>query len=218
MDITLKAEIKEVTRGLTRLQKKQIPFALAGALSDVAYNTAKNKKNNHSLPNEAKDKFQGGATPFTQRAFMFKKADKKNLASYVYIADKQDDYLKFQVEGGTRTPKGRSLLVPTRNARLNKYGNLTKGQRNKFFSNTEKFFTGVPKGFQGDQDRAGIWERYGGKKSPKIKMVVSFKDSAKYTPKFNMLKLTEDTVFSPGQFGFTSNFRKRLDFALRTAK
>ena len=218
MNIILKAEIKEVTKGLTRLQKKQIPFALAGALSDVAKNTAKNTKNNLSLPNKAKDKFEGGATPFTQRAFMWQGADKKNLASYVYIADKQNDYLKFQVEGGTRTPKGRSLLVPTRNVRLNNYGNLTKGQRNKFFSDTDKFFTGVPKGFQGNQDFAGIWERYGGKKSPKIKMVVSFKDSAKYTPKFNMLKLTEDSVFSPGQFGFTSNFRKRLDFALSTAR
>ena len=38
--------------------------------------------------------------------------------------DKQAEYLRLQIEGGTRTPSGRAIAVPTSNVKLNKYGNL----------------------------------------------------------------------------------------------
>ena len=37
--------------------------------------------------------------------------------------DKQAEYLRLQIEGGTRTPSGRAIAVPTSNVKLNKYGN-----------------------------------------------------------------------------------------------
>ena len=37
---------------------------------------------------------------------------------------KQAEYLGFQIEGGTRTPKGWAIAVPDANVKLNKYGNL----------------------------------------------------------------------------------------------
>ena len=40
----------------------------------------------------------------------------------------QAEYLRFQIEGGTRTPKGTAIAVPTSNVKLNRYGNLAGGQ------------------------------------------------------------------------------------------
>ena len=37
------------------------------------------------------------------------------------------EYLRLQIEGGTRTPSGRAIAVPTSNVKLNKYGNLIGG-------------------------------------------------------------------------------------------
>ena len=41
--------------------------------------------------------------------------------------DKQAEHLRFQIEGGTRTPSGRAIAVPTSNVELNKYGTLIGG-------------------------------------------------------------------------------------------
>ena len=34
----------------------------------------------------------------------------------------QAEYLRYQIEGGTRTPKGTAIAVPTSNVKLNRYG------------------------------------------------------------------------------------------------
>ena len=68
-------------------------------------------------------------TPFTVRGVHWqgaRKADFKlgRLHSRVYIMPTQAGYLHYQMLGGTRTPKGTAIAVPTTNARLNRYGNL----------------------------------------------------------------------------------------------
>jgi hypothetical protein len=68
-------------------------------------------------------------TPFTIKGVKWqgaKKADFKlgKLHSRVYVMDKQAQYLHLQIEGGTRTPNGTAIPVPTRNLKLNKYGNM----------------------------------------------------------------------------------------------
>ena len=72
-------------------------------------------------------------TPFTIKGVKWqgaKKADYKlgKLHSRVYIMDKQASYLKFQIEGGTRTPKVQTIPVPTTNLKLNTYGNMIGGR------------------------------------------------------------------------------------------
>ena len=44
------------------------------------------------------------------------------MHSRVYLKDKQAEYLRYQIEGGTRTPKGTAIAVPTSNVKLNRYG------------------------------------------------------------------------------------------------
>ena len=48
--------------------------------------------------------------------------------SRVYVMGKQAPYLSYQIEGGTRTPRGTAIAVPTSNLKLNKYGNIIGGQ------------------------------------------------------------------------------------------
>jgi hypothetical protein len=40
----------------------------------------------------------------------------------------QTEYLRFQIEGGTRTPKGTIISVPSSNVKLNRYVTLAGGQ------------------------------------------------------------------------------------------
>nr|HIL74639.1 hypothetical protein [Rhodospirillales bacterium] len=40
------------------------------------------------------------------------------LHSRVYVMDKQAQYLSYQIEGGTRTPRGTAIVVPTSNLKL----------------------------------------------------------------------------------------------------
>ena len=81
-----------------------------------------------------------------------RKADYKlgRLHSRVFIADLQAEYLHYQILGGTRTPRGRAIPVPTTNAKLNKYGNLPGGQgRIKNLLKQKGVFQGTINGVQG---------------------------------------------------------------------
>lgn len=70
-------------------------------------------------------------TPFTQKAFKVTRANKTTLAATVSIKPLQANYLKYQIEGGTRRAK--SLVIPRKKAK-NKYGNLPKGKLSKLSS------------------------------------------------------------------------------------
>jgi hypothetical protein len=72
-------------------------------------------------------------TPFTFKGIKWQSARKAdfivgNWYSRVYIMDKQARYLSYQIPGGTRRPTGTSIPVPTRNLKLNKYGNMIGGK------------------------------------------------------------------------------------------
>lgn len=67
-------------------------------------------------------------TPFTQKAFKITRANKRTKTATVSIKPVQAGYLKYQIEGGTRSAK--SLVIPRKKA-ANKYGNLPRGKLKK---------------------------------------------------------------------------------------
>jgi hypothetical protein len=72
-------------------------------------------------------------TPFTIKGVRWQGASKNDfktgrLHSRVYLMPTQAEYLRYQIEGDTRTPKGTAIGVPTSNVKLNRYGNLAGGQ------------------------------------------------------------------------------------------
>jgi hypothetical protein len=228
LKIDIRADIKSATKGLSRVQKKQIPFATSQTLNQLAKELTKGKGGRGigiigkaTTKTFRKKSGSTGSTKFTQRNFFFDKSTKRELTAYVFWDERNADYMKFQVAGGTRFPKQKSVLVPTSHSRkyLDAYGNFKPGVLDEWFGGTNpKYFKGVPKGAKRQSE--GIWERYGRrtkKGGQKIRMVAAFKGNAQYQPLFPFGKITKDYVFSQDN-GFARKFRSNLDKALKKAK
>ena len=209
INLNVSANIKEVTRQLSRTQKRQIPFATSRALNDLVFDISRNK-----MPKFADKIFKGGATPFTKRGFKFTKSTKKTLSASVLIDKVQGSYMQFQISGGTRFPKRRAILVPTNKIRLNKYGNLTRATYSRIINDKSKYFKGIPRGRFGEANE-GIWERSGDNK--KIRMVAKYKDDARYNKKFPFPTIVEKLVNNRTK-GFRARFEQRLREALASAR
>ena len=216
MRIDIRDNIKEVTRGLSSMQKKQIPFATMLALNDTAFALHKTYKK------QTLQKFDSPTT-FTQKGFRYDKAKKTNLVAVVYVDETREDYMKLQIDGGIRTPNKSAIVIAnSKNSNdVDKYpsGNITKGAYNKIKRNKDKYFFGKPKGNQGSE---GIWERYGRESSgtsagQKIRQVAKLTKMGRYKALYPFEAIGNGVAFSRKN-GFDSNFAKRLRRALDTAK
>lgn len=216
MRIDIRDNIKEVTKGLGSMQKKQIPFATMLALNDTAFALHKTYKK------QTLQKFDSPTT-FTQKGFRVEKAKKTNLVAVVYVDKTREDYMKLQVDGGIRTPKNSAIVIANSNnsTSIARYpsGNIKKGAYNKLKRNTDKYFFGKPKGDQGSE---GIWERYGRESSgtsagQKIRQVAKLTKMGRYKALYPFESIGNGVAFSRKN-GFDSNFAKRLRRALDTAK
>ena len=219
----LRSNIKEVSKGLTRTQKKEIPFAVSQTLNQLARDLTKTKQTGVLGKATAKkfDKKTGkGATKFTQKNFFYDKSSKRSLTATVFWDDSRADYMKFQVYGGTRLPKKRALKVPTKHSKryLDTFGNFKKGAIDEMMQDKSKFFSGSPKGAKKYSE--GIWERYGRstkRGGQKIRMVAAYQKDAQYKPLFPFGKIADTYVFSP-KHGFQRKFLKNLADAIADAK
>ena len=223
MKISVKTNIKDVTRGLSRLQKKQIPFAASKTLNQLAFDLTKRKGKGvlgaatDTTFNKKKGK---GSTPFTQRNFFFTNSNKTNLTAFVWWDSRNADYMKFQVYGGNRSPRSKAILVPTKHTkkRLNKFGNIGKGEVSKLLADKSKYFSGSPLGAKSKSE--GIWERYGRstkRGGQKVRKVISYTKKASYQPRFKFAQITADFVASE-KGGFDTKFRKNLRKAIADKK
>ena len=150
MNISVKADVKALTKGLDKIQRKQIPFATSKALNPLAFDVRKTLQD--VLP-----EYLDIPTPYTIRGVQVEKSTKKKLVSKVGFRSKtfgkgqgsvpQADYMELQIKGGTRNPKGRAIPVPVpKIMKPNKFGNIVKGRINKLLSDKDKYFSGIPKG------------------------------------------------------------------------
>ena len=152
LQISVKSDVDKALKGLSRLHKKQMPFAAALGLTNTAMKVAKVEQ--HMMVRQL-----DRPTPFTIKGIRWQGANKsdfktRRLHSRVYLMPKQAEYLRFQIEGGARTPKGKAIAVPTSNVKLNRYGNLAGGQgRIKRLLAKKNTFQGTIGGV------SGIWQR-----------------------------------------------------------
>lgn len=214
MQINVTLNIKDITKNINRIQKQQIPFAASQTINQLAFEISKK-----TLPNKTKEVFEGGATPFTQKAFNYAKSNKRTLIARVFVDEKREKYMKFMIAGGTRFPEKRAILVPTDNSKVNKYGNIPRGTIQQMIEDKSKYFKGVPKGRQGQQYE-GIWERYGRTAKAggqRIRMVGRYTDEAQYKPLFMFAQYASDIVFAR-EGGFNTKFKANLQRALANAR
>lgn len=124
-------------------------------------------------------------TPFTKKALYLRRATKSRLTSEVGVKRVQAEYLKRQVAGGVRRPRGRALLMPG-SVRLNKYGNMPKGAVKRMLARDNVFVASRNKSATRHM-RPGIYQRKGNAKrgTKSVKLLVAFETRASYRKRWN---------------------------------
>lgn len=196
--ISVAHNIAQFERGLSDLAQRQLPFATALALND----TAGAVKDAWSVHLERR---LDRPTPFTKRGIYQRRASKARLTAEVGMKDIQAGYLSTLVQGGTRLPAGRALLVPVRQ-RVNQYGNLPRGAVRRLLARDDVFSGKVGRG-------AGIFQRgKSRKKAPRL--LISYQPSARYTRMLDLRTAAEGRARAE----FPRRFSARLRQALATAR
>jgi len=89
------------------------------------------------------------------------------------------DYMNLQWKGGTMLPDRTAIAVPTKNQKLNKFGNMKRGLINQYLGDTKKYFQGIPKGIK-DKEANGIWKRMGKDGRKNIVMLIAYEPKTEY--------------------------------------
>lgn len=197
IELSIEFDVGDTQRYLKNV-RKQVPFAISQALNDVAFDARK------ALRAQAMQKLDR-PTKFTLNGFRVTKANKYKLEAVVFVEAKRAGYLIWQIKGGVRQAKNKGTGVPV-GVRLNKHGNIPG--RKKGLVKNQKQFIGVVKGVH------GVWQRSGGKRNPKVKLMTAFEKSVSYKARFPFSKIIAGVVKSKVQ----SHFNRRMAQALRTAK
>lgn len=216
MQISVKADVKDLTRKLNRA-KRQIPFAIKRGLDATAFDLQRNLKD--TLP-----KYVHNPVAYTKAGIQVEKAKKDDLTAKVGFASRsfgraigsitQAEYMKRLIEGGIRLPKNKVIPVPyPANQKPNKAGNIPRGRINKMLGDKEKFFSGEPKGAK-KEGGAGIWKRQGKGKKQKIKMMIAYEEQTEYQKSYPFQSLALNFV----RKHFRKNLDQAIDYALKTAR
>lgn len=163
---SVKDDLDKITRNLDPMTSRQMPFAVARALTatakEIQADTRKEVPKVFSRP-----------TAFTRNAFAIKAARKTDLTAIVFAKDIQARYLAPGIQGSARRVKGFErkaqglagegqgrTLVPTRNVKLDASGNVSLAtiKRIAGAKNSKRYFVGSPKGGR----PFGIYERKAG--------------------------------------------------------
>lgn len=195
--VSVQADVKGATRWLNSVQRRQIPFATSKALNDTAFEARKNLQKGIARDLDR-------PTPFTQKGFRVHRAKKSRLEAIVEIEQKRWEYLKFQVEGGTRRPKSRVIIIGQ--GRRNQYGNTPGFRRLRSRLLAQKTtFEGTING------TAGIWRRH---RNGRLELLARYVNQASYQRRFRFRERVEKTV----RARFPTHFARSLQRALATAR
>jgi hypothetical protein len=167
----IKADARGVQRGLNDIARRQMPFATARALTSTAKLAQQNVA--RQLPS-----IFDRPTPFTRNAIGIQAATKTNLVARVFVKARQAEYLVLEETGGTRTPKGRGLVLP-RAAPRNQYGNLARTALQTLKRRKDVFIGKGPNG------QGGIWRRG---KDDVLQPLIIFVGRSQYKPIFDFRK------------------------------
>lgn len=197
--ISLASDIKQAIKKLDSIQRKQVPYATALALNDVAFEARKAEQN-------AQRQYLDKPARFTTMGYQVKKADKRKLTAVIFVPQNRWNYLRYVVEGGLSTRTGVKHSVAIDHSLLNKFGSLP---RNKVKSLARKkgHFFGSSKGsnYLFKRDSKGRYP---------IKPLVVFKETTKHTKRYPIWKAATRVVGSR----FKHRFDRRMAYALRTAR
>jgi len=195
--VSFEEQIRQLTKQLTDIQTKQIPFAVSVALNETA------KLGQKAVQREMVKRFDR-PTPFTIRGVAITRSSKRNLTASVFIKDIQAAYLLPQVEGGTYS-KGYAQPAAIR---LNKFGNIPSmrdGKKIAALLTRPDTFLATINGVN------GVWQR---SKRKGLQLLIKFVQSQTYKKRFPF----EEIVIAEVKKQFEPALRKSLNKALATAR
>lgn len=193
--IDISSNIEEVERVLSDKGRNQLPFALSQSLNDT---TDAVRDRWASLIASELDR----PTPFTKRGLFNRRSSKVRLVATVGVKDIQAGYLEFQARGGRRRPDGRAILVPV-NARLNRYGNMSRGAVKRLLAQPTVFSGRV-------KNVPGIYRRIRGG----VKLLVAYEDTVDYSARLPLQRRADDA----GRALFPVLFERRFRAAMATRR
>ena len=207
--LSVHSNTKQLTAHLNRIQRKQIPFATAKALTQTAFDVKRTLQN--ALPRRLDRPTKG-----IINSVQVDKATKYNVTARVGFAglgfgktawkESPAKIMRRHIKGGTRYPNKRAIAVPVKQ-RTNKYGNLPRNKISKLLGEKAKYFSGTPKGMS----NAGIYQR----QKKKLKMLVAWEPKANYKGgRFPFKSIVKIGV----SYNYRKRFVKALQDALKTAR
>jgi len=225
MQVSVVSDLAKLKKGMNAQQRSQLPFALSNTLNSIAFSGRKH------VQSQLKSKLDQ-PTPYTLRGVQVEKAHKKALVAKLGFAGKgfgrmqgeilPGDYMPFQIKGGIRHPRKRTIMVPTKHQKTNKFGNLAKTKYRSLISDTAKYFAGVPtEGSKGGRkprlgpEASGVWKRLGpkGNRRKNIQMMIAFEQQALYKPRFPFNEIVTRHVKRTFQREFGNAFQKSMKSA-----
>lgn len=150
LTLNVKTNIDQFQRGISALAYKQLPFAVAQALTSIAGRVvAAEQRNEEQVLDRPK--------PFTKGAMGVIRADKKRMSATVFMKDITAAYLEPYEFGGRNVLNSKALLKPI-DARkdLDQFGNLPRNFIKKLRGRKD-IFIGAIKTKNGTVN--GVWQR-----------------------------------------------------------
>lgn len=202
---------KSLNRFLTKLERDQLPFATAVSITRTL------QKAREGVIKQA-EKDIDRPTPFTLRGFRVDGANKKTLTGRLFILPIQERYLRLQIFGGVRTPKGSALALPPAvrkagDVRLDRFGNVVRSQRARAQLG-KGAFSGTVKGIP------GIWKPPTKTKTGKIrkgsrmKLLLAYERQASYRKRFRFFERAQGEI----RANYDREFAKAFKQATRNAR
>lgn len=196
LDIDIRHNIKEFTKHLSTIERRQIPFATSQAINGTAFDVR------DALVKHTRARFENRKAWYKGKSAMAirvtKSHKKKRLVASV--STPWAPALKHE-EGGTRSPhRGHALLIPT--DRVAKANRVPGGARE---------YIGKPKVFSTPR---GVFRRAGGKRNPRVELLYWKVPRAKIKPTYGWGEVGHRVTMQ--RIG--PQFQRWLAQALRTAR
>jgi hypothetical protein len=200
--IKVKSNFKEVDRWLKTIYSKQVPFATSQAINQTAKDVRKEIVTK-TMPRDFKLRNRGFATQ-TMRIIFSKKnkltAFVGNIANARFI-----DYLNLHVEGGTKTPRGNHIAIPTVHTKRGAKGVPPAKRPRQLMAKGKSYVTSV-------NGTKVIIEKTSKKKPGKVKFILT--PSAKIDKRFRFFEDGNKVVDKV----FKGHFVKAFTKAILTAR
>ncbi|WP_434627613.1 hypothetical protein [Chromobacterium sp. CV08] len=147
--ISVSSNVQQLRRKLTMVQRDQLPFAVAQAL------TAVGKLVQRGETEQIGNKFKN-PTPFTRNSVGMRAARKSSQEAMVFIKTQAARYLAPYESGGEHVLNGKALLNP-KDIRKNAYGQLSRGTLARLKARPDVFIGKVR--FKDGREVNGVWQR-----------------------------------------------------------